>query len=388
VLALRPLHPRSLRAPARWACSAGAHQEKIDIFPGKALDNELSGNVVDICPVGALLDKDFLFQRVWNLQEAASIDGITARATTSPSNTQRGQGLPHQAPHQPHVNKWWISDEIRYGWKFVHDPLRISEPLWLETGSQQTCDWDQAQQELLHGLRQAIKQDRHVALMLSPMLSCEDAYLMTKFIRAFDPKSTIGIGPVPRSGEDHTFPGGYTVYAEKAPNARGVRRAAELVTGRSAVLDYDAFYQLLNADDAREANIGAVLFTGNYPSTWVTTLLLEAIGQRFVGLIDTLPNPLSVKAHIVLPGATWLEKSGTFENIDHRIQAFEQAIAPVQLARPEAQIALDLMAAADLAQPVRYDPVAVRREMGEPFADITQPPPRDLREPDMQYVEF
>src|SRR6201992_698931 len=50
------------------------HREEIDIFPGKPLNNKLSGNVVDICPVGALLDKDFLFkQRVWLLKQAPSV---------------------------------------------------------------------------------------------------------------------------------------------------------------------------------------------------------------------------------------------------------------------------------------------------------------------------
>ena len=56
----------------------GSHNQ-IDVFPGLALDNELSANVIDLCPVGALLDKDFLFQqRVWFLKKNACIDGITA----------------------------------------------------------------------------------------------------------------------------------------------------------------------------------------------------------------------------------------------------------------------------------------------------------------------
>ncbi|MDP1661037.1 MAG: 2Fe-2S iron-sulfur cluster-binding protein, partial [Phycisphaerales bacterium] len=55
------------------------NREEIDVFPGKPLASELSGNVVDLCPVGALLDKDFLFaQRVWFLKSTPSIDGITA----------------------------------------------------------------------------------------------------------------------------------------------------------------------------------------------------------------------------------------------------------------------------------------------------------------------
>ncbi|MEM6856127.1 MAG: 2Fe-2S iron-sulfur cluster-binding protein, partial [Planctomycetota bacterium] len=53
--------------------------EQIDVFPGQPLDTELSANVIDICPVGALLDKDFLMSmRVWNLKKTPSIDGITA----------------------------------------------------------------------------------------------------------------------------------------------------------------------------------------------------------------------------------------------------------------------------------------------------------------------
>src|SRR3712207_3649558 len=55
------------------------HREEIDIFPGKPLDNPLSGNVADICPVGALLDKDFLFkQRVWLLKQVPSISPVDA----------------------------------------------------------------------------------------------------------------------------------------------------------------------------------------------------------------------------------------------------------------------------------------------------------------------
>ncbi|MEX0742678.1 MAG: molybdopterin-dependent oxidoreductase, partial [Phycisphaeraceae bacterium] len=230
---------------------------------------------------------------------------------------------------------------------------------------------------------------KHIAVMLSPMLSSEDAYLLAKFIKQFDAGATVGIGPVPTIGEDKTYPGGYTTYAEKAPNARGVRRVAERVfDGPENVLDYDAFYELLNGDDAHNANIGGVLFTGNYPSAWVTTVLLEALGQRFVALIDTLPNSLSTKAHVVLPSATWLEKSGSFENVNNVIQAFEQAVPAVEFARPEGQIALDLMAAAGMSGPARFNAAATRQEMGDAFAEVSIPAPRDSREPDMQYVEF
>ena len=54
-------------------------KEEIDVFPGMGINNELSGNVIDLCPVGALLDKDFMFQqRVWLLKTTPSIDPLTS----------------------------------------------------------------------------------------------------------------------------------------------------------------------------------------------------------------------------------------------------------------------------------------------------------------------
>ena len=103
--------------------------EEIDIFPGIALDNELSGNVVDICPVGALLDKDFLFQqRVWFLKKTPSIDGITASGDNI--SVEHNEGVIYRVKPRDNieVNKWWITDEVRYGWKFVHSENRLKLP--------------------------------------------------------------------------------------------------------------------------------------------------------------------------------------------------------------------------------------------------------------------
>ena len=106
----------------------GANEE-IDVFPGLALDNELSGNVIDICPVGALLDKDFLFQqRVWYLTRTPSIDGLTAAGDNISIEHNNGEVYRVKPRRNLEVNKWWISDEIRYGWSFVHDEGRIQVP--------------------------------------------------------------------------------------------------------------------------------------------------------------------------------------------------------------------------------------------------------------------
>jgi NADH-quinone oxidoreductase subunit G len=175
--------------------------------------------------------------------------------------------------------------------------------------------------------------------MVSPMLPCEEAYLLARAARTLDPEATFALGPIPHEGADKTFPGGYTIRAEKCPNSRGVRRVLEAVAGDGAVL---------SCEDA-EKNLAAgrftgAIITGNYPSEWVTEEFAVACKDTFVLLIDTLPNHLSEQANVILPGATWAEKAGVFENADSRLQAFEQAIPVLAGAQCEGQIAMDLMA--------------------------------------------
>jgi NADH-quinone oxidoreductase subunit G len=362
-------------------------KEQIDVFPGHGLENELSGNVIDLCPVGALLDKDFLFtQRVWFLSGTPSIDGITASGDNIRIDHNEGRVYRVKPRTNLDVNKWWISDEIRYGWKFVHSDERLRQPLRQQFGTQVTTDWSTALKEAAEGLRAVASRGKRIAVMLSPMLSCEDAYLLATFARSLDPQAVLALGPVPVSGQDKTFPGGYTVLAEKAPNARGVTRVIETFVGQGNSFDYAKLSQLLG--DA-SANIEGLLLTGNYPSNWTTKEFVASIGKRFTVLIDTLPNDLTAKASVVLPGATWLEKAGTFENRKNVLQSFEQAIQPIEGSRAEGQIALDLTAAATSQHAAPFDAAAVREQLGGVFTtDVKHPSAEEQLQADMEYVEL
>jgi NADH-quinone oxidoreductase subunit G len=234
-----------------------------------------------------------------------------------------------------------------------------------------------------------VAKGERLAAMISPMLTCEDAFLLARAVLRLDPQAILGIGPVPRIGEDKTFPGGYKIHAEKCPNARGVRRMLNHVAGADRVLDYEGFFRLLNNEDPRGRNVGAVLLTGNYPSSWVTTRLAETLTDRFVVLIDTLPNSIAGTVDVLLPGATWVEKTGTFQNASNRLQGFEQAIAPLEGCKAEAQIGLDLIALADGQRPERYNLEEVHPDLDAGFTTDLHTPPKDAEpEPDMAYVEF
>jgi NADH-quinone oxidoreductase subunit G len=254
------------------------------------------------------------------------------------------------------INRWWITDEVRYGWKFVHSEDRLRSPMRRQFGALVESDYTRAYDEALAGLRAALVTGGRVACVISPNLPCEEAFALATLAREIDPQAILALGPIPTEGKDQTFPPGapenkaFRVYAEKAPNARGVKRILEAVakqSGKAQLVDLPRFTQML-----KSGQLSAAIITGNYPSEWAPTDLLDAVRQPGVGggakptviVIDTLASQLSAAADILLPSSTWLEKAGTFENARNMLQAFEAAIPPVEPSKPEAQIALDLMA--------------------------------------------
>ncbi|MFG0259002.1 MAG: 2Fe-2S iron-sulfur cluster-binding protein [Phycisphaerales bacterium JB041] len=337
------------------------NKSEIDVFPGEALDNPLSSNVIDLCPVGALLDKDFLFaQRVWFLRSTPSIDGITASGDNIWIEHNEGNVYRIKPRENMAINKWWITDEVRYGWKHVHAENRLRSPMRRKHGALIEDDYKRAYEDTIAGLKHAVAGGKRLALMVSPNLTCEEAYALGTLAKLIDPQAIFGVGPVPFVGEDQTFPPGtrrdepkaFTMYAEKAPNARGVQRVLGAIG--QMVLDADAFLSRV-----KEQDIGAIIATGNYREDWARPEVTGAIhraprasegtgggasGGRFVVLIDTHGTAMVDGANVVLPGATWAEKAGTFESARKMLQAFEQAIPVIELAKTEGQIALDLIA--------------------------------------------
>ena len=108
--------------------SRGTHEE-IDIFPGEPCNNKLAGNVVDLCPVGALCSKDFLYkQRVWWLKTADSVcpNCSTGCSIHVDQNEDRVYRLRPRA--NPQAQGHFMCDEGRFGWKYMHSEQRITLP--------------------------------------------------------------------------------------------------------------------------------------------------------------------------------------------------------------------------------------------------------------------
>ena len=395
---------REVTGTSELLVTGRGNREEIDVFPGKALDNELSGNVADLCPVGALLDKDFLFaQRVWFLKETPSIDGITASGDNITIHHNDGKVYRIKPRINMSVNKWWISDEVRYGWKFIHRADRLGSMVRKQFGMAVETDVQRACSDTVAGLRKAVAAGKKTAVIISPMLPSEEAYLLAKAAMAIDPDTFLAVGPIPVNGVDHHYPPGgderkrFTVHAEKCPNSRGVRRVLEALSKTGSHNGYVASFEQVTSQ-LRSAEIGGVLVTGNYPSEWINADFIAALKGTFVAVIDTLPSALTARADVLMAGATFAEKAGTFTNAKGMIQAFEAAIAVKDGAIAEGQLAIGLLDAAGAALPANlglYNAAMIRQhmaanvpELGAFVSEVHTPTAAVAQEADMEIVEI
>jgi NADH-quinone oxidoreductase subunit G len=362
------------------------HREEIDIFPGHPLDNKLAGNVVDLCPVGALLDKDFLFkQRVWLLKSAPSISPVDSGGENIYLNYNDGVIFRIKPRYNAEVNGWWISDDTRYSYKPVHSDDRLFMAKKTQYGAQVETGYPAAVEQAATDLKGLVAANGAGSLyaVLSPMMACEEAYLLGTLIRQWDPQALLVLGPVPTTGQNETFKNSLTgkqtfeIQAEKVPNKNGVNRVLAMLGGPTATFDE----LLAGAKDPRFAKLKGGWIVGGYLSNWVTGPVLAALkGYKVVQ--DILPTSLSEKADVLLPSAAWAEKDGSWENYAGRLQPFTAGIAPLEGARREGDVYYSL-----LGRQGFYNAADVRGEMGEFFA-TAEVPGGKVDEPAFEFAEL
>jgi len=328
--------------------------EEIDVMPGYPLHNKLSGNVVDLCPVGALGDKDFLYkQRVWYLSRHRGV--CTGCATGCSIWTEENQDrIWRTKPREnPFVNRWWICNDGRYDYHHVHDERRLVEPRRRDGPAAVAADWT----GLVDELRRRLGQPGRLAAVLSPLLTVEEAYLLAGLMRQIDAEAVLAAGPVPVVGEDERFPTGFTISAEKCPNRRGVEAVLAHFTGR--VMPFEDLLGKLAGGEIRGAWV-----SGGYRKDWID----EATAAKFDGLEllivqDLFPSPLSAKATYVLPGAAYAERDGSYVNRADHLQSVEWAVRPPAGVRPEGPLLWELC-----GRPGLYDAPAVLAEVARELA--------------------
>ena len=290
-------------------------------FDGRDLTHPWSGNVVDLCPVGALLSKDFLNKaRAWEVDHAASIcpgcsQGCNIMVETRDNVVVRLRPRPNDD-----VNAYFMCDHGRLDYRWMNRQDRVEAPMIRRDGALVATDWERA----IPAAAAAISGKR-VYVAASPNLSNETLFLLSRLVMATGGAGGFAV----ETGPEAPLPGveDLSLRADRAANARGAelmgftRGNSSLAGLRDGDVLVVADEELRHVADGELARASAVIVIGT-----------------------TLPEVLR-HATAVLPIANCVEEEGTFTNLRGRVQRFTQAKAPPGMARPSWWVVSDLLAA-------------------------------------------
>jgi NADH-quinone oxidoreductase subunit G len=322
----------------------------ITLFDNAVLDNPLSANVVDICPVGALTDRDFRFKvRVWYLEKTPSIcpgcsTGCNVSVEAYQNKIARFKPRVNEA-----VNSHWICDEGRYCFHDLAGGERLTTPMIRQEGGLVPTTWEKALQAVYIGLSSA----QPLAAILSGRNTNEEAYLYAKLIKKVSPEAALEVFYQER---DLTETQKILMSPDRSPNFRGAREMGVRSNG-----GFDALMGKLAA--------------GNFSSAYVVGEDLVGFDEKiraalqklsFLVVQDTHMTETAKLAHVLLPSVHFGEKEGTYTNRKGRVQKLNAAVIPPDGARQDSDVFLQLLAAAGEVVPYTSPSeifVAIAREV-------------------------
>jgi len=163
----------------------GEHSEILS-FVGRTIDSELSGNMIDLCPVGALTSKPFRFSaRSWELGRRKSVsphDGLGANLMLQVKQDRVMRVLPLE---NEAVNECWLSDKDRFSYEGLDSPDRLARPMIRREGKWTEVEWPVALEEVARGLKRA--RDQHgapsIGALATPHSTLEELYLLGRTLR-------------------------------------------------------------------------------------------------------------------------------------------------------------------------------------------------------------
>ncbi|MBI3315352.1 MAG: (2Fe-2S)-binding protein, partial [Candidatus Omnitrophica bacterium] len=314
----------------------GDHAE-LDIYPGRELNNKYSGNVVDICPVGALTDKDFRFKmRVWYLGSTESVCPGCARGCnikieyekSRPYHLKTARVMRLKPRENPKVNQWWMCDDGRYGYKSI-DENRLLQ-LRSGPGDSKPLTWTETLSKTAALLKKIPSEKWGV--LASPQATNEELYLKKMIFKDYLKFKNIGFKAPGQEGFEDDF----LIKKDKNPNTAG---AAEILGPAETAGDMTPVIEKAKRGELE----GLFVFHHDLAKIFGVDAL-KTIRQKVKTLIyeGQNDNPTARAADILLPGASYAEKEGTFTNFEGRVQRIQKALLPLGNSRAAWNILLEL----------------------------------------------
>ena len=165
----------------------GEHSE-ITTFVGKTVDSEVSGNMIDLCPVGALTSKPFRYSaRPWELSRRKSVSPHDSLGSNLIVQVKGGKVMRVLPLENEHINECWLSDKDRFSYEALDNADRLINPMIKQGGQWQETDWQTALEYVAHGLRNIRHEHGNdsIAAVATAHSTVEELYLLNKAMRGF-----------------------------------------------------------------------------------------------------------------------------------------------------------------------------------------------------------
>lgn len=303
----------------------------IDIFPNKPIDNDISLNVVDVCPVGALKNNDFMYTaRVWNLDQLPGQCGLCAKGCSNRIDSLKGKVTRVMGRENQEVNEFWLCDRGRIDYKWANCSSRIDQPQTRDNH----VNWDSGYDRAVEGLKKASENTGASWAVTHASATNEELYLFKKLI------DKLGITNIAVMCEPDVPALDFPKF--KAPTDANANRAGiEIILG---VSDCEASIEALAkaAGDGKVEN--AFVFAGlphGTPEAVTKALAAEKITN--IVAIDFKKSQLSEMSNVTLASATYIESGGSWVNHEMLLQAFRPALRYAKEGRIGVEIMQELL---------------------------------------------
>ena len=168
----------------------GEHSE-ITTFVGQTVDSELSGNMIDLCPVGALTSKPFRYAaRTWELGRKRSVSPHDSLGANTTVQTKANKVMRVVALENESINECWISDRDRFSYEGLNSADRVTTPMVKQGGQWLETDWQSALDYVAHSLKtiSAESGPEFIGALAHPISSTEELHLLQKLVRSLGSK--------------------------------------------------------------------------------------------------------------------------------------------------------------------------------------------------------
>lgn len=290
-------------------------------FPGKQLDNPYSLNVTDICPVGALTNRDFRFNaRVWDMSSTKSVCTGCARGCNIDIWVRSNEILRLTPRFNPDVNQYWMCDEGRLNtFRNVNAENRIDGSYIRKDGELRKVHWDESMAFTISELKAYSKEE--IGFIGSAFATVEDNYMLVKLAK------TLGVRNLDFARHiDEKFGDNILRQSDRSPNAMGAMLAG--VTPGAGGLDLKG---MMNAIESGKIK---ALFILEDDLAALDTKFEELLAKLdFLAVLAVNFNTSTKYANVIFPASSYAEKHGTWVNFQGRIQRIRPAVAVLETDR-------------------------------------------------------